>query len=338
MIGVTGGTGFVGHRLVARLAQGSPVRVLAMDMGPAPVIEAEYIVGDVTSPEVTDKFVRGCTAIIHLAGIAHSSLRTEAEKQNSYKVNVDGTRIVLNAALRHGVQRFVLVSTAHVYAACSALDIDESAPVAASSYYSFTKIEAESLVREAAELGMEVVIARPCLIYGPGVRFNLDRMMRGIDHGYYFHISGRNPMRSFLSVENAVRALTHLAGKDVAPGTYNLADTCPYSLVAFSNELADRMKRHRPRTLPFAALRAASAIGSAFQRLGGHLPVSQEVVAKLTSDFTLNTRRLEQTGFEWDGNGGALRQQMVDYYLRSKRAKVHQGNQSLNVDSYETLV
>ena len=177
------------------------------------------------------------------------------------------------------------------------------------------------LVCEAAEQGMEVVIARPCLIYGPGARFNLERMMRGIDHGYYFHISGKNPMRSFLSVENAARALAHLTRGDVAPGTYNLADLSPYSLVDFSNELADRMKRHRPRTIPSAALCAAGAIGSAFQRLGVRLPISTEAVAKLTSDFTLNTHRLAQTRFKWESNVGALRQQMVDLYLRSKRVE-----------------
>jgi nucleoside-diphosphate-sugar epimerase len=318
VIGVTGGTGFVGQRLVARLALDSPVRVLAMDMGAGPVSHVEYIMGEVTSPEVTDRFVQGCTSIIHLAGIAHSSLRTEAEKRHSYKVNVEGTRTVLNAALRHGVQRFVFVSTAHVYAACSGLDIDECAPVAASSYYSRTKIEAEGIVCEAAERGMEVVIARPCLIYGPGVRFNLDRMMRGIDHGYYFHFSGRNPMRSFLSVENAARALAHLTGIGGAEGTYNLADDCPYSLMDFANELADRMKRPRPRSLPFVAVRAAGSFGSAIRKLGVNLPVSSAAIAKLTSDFTLCTRKLAQTDFQWDPNCGVLRQDMVDHYLSAK--------------------
>ena len=319
MIGITGGTGFVGRRLVARLAQDLKVRVLAMETGGVPVDDAEYIVGEVTSPEVTSRFVQGCTTIIHLAGIAHSSLRTEAEKQRSYRVNVEGTRTVLNAAVRGGIQRFVFVSTAHVYAEHSGLDIVESAPVAASSYYSFTKIEAEGLVREASERGMEVVIARPCLIYGPGARFNLDRMMRGIDRGYYFHISGGNPMRSFLSVENAARGLAHLAGRGVPTGTYNLADASAYSLVDFANELADRMRRPRPRTVPCAVVYAAGALGSAIQKLGAHLPFSREAVTKLTSNFTLSTCRLAQTCFEWDVNVDAMLQQMVDHYLRSMR-------------------
>jgi nucleoside-diphosphate-sugar epimerase len=142
-------------------------------------------------------------------------------------------------------------------------------------------------------------------------------MMRGIDRGYYFHISGRDPIRSFLSVENAARALAHLAGRDVAAGTYNLADASSYSLVVFANELADRMKRRRPRTVPSAVLCTAGAAGSMIQKLGVHLSISRETIAKLTSDFTLSTSRLAQTRFEWDGNVGAVLQQMVDYYLRS---------------------
>jgi nucleoside-diphosphate-sugar epimerase len=289
-----------------------------MDMGAVLVRGAEYLIGDVTSFDLTDRFAQGCESIIHLAGVAHSSLRTETEKRLAYKVNVEGTRTLLNAALRHGVQRFVFVSTAHVYAACSGLDIEETAPVVASGYYSLTKIEAEEIVCEAAERGMEVVIARPCLIYGSGVRFNLDQMMRGIDHGYYFHITGMNQMRSFLSVENAVRALAHLTGRNVAEGTYNLADDSSYSLIDFANELADRMKRPRPRSVPFVTVRAAGLLGSAIRKIGVNLPVSSEAISKLTSDFTLCTRKLVQTGFQWDHNCGVSRQVMVDHYLSAK--------------------
>jgi len=126
-------------------------------------------------------------------------------------------------------------------------------------------------------------------------------------------------MRSFLSVENAARAIAHLACRSVSAGTYNLADASPYSLVEFGNELADRMRRRRPRTVPSALLYSASLAGSAIQKLGAHLPISREAFAKLTSDFTLSTSRLAQTQFEWDGNVGAVLQQMVDHYFRSTR-------------------
>jgi dihydroflavonol-4-reductase len=315
VIGVTGGTGFVGRRVVAQLAQRSPMRVLAMDTGTNPVQRAEYMVGEVTSAKDVDRFVQGCSSIIHLAGVAHSSLRTEAEKLRSTHVNVEGTRIVVNAALRHGVRRFLFVSTAHVYGSPAARDIEESVPLDAASHYSQTKIEAEKVVLEAGRKGMETVIARPCLIYGPGARFNLEQMMRGIDRHYYFHIAGIHPLRSFLSLENAARALVHLIGEQVPADIYNLADPLPYSLVDFANELADRLGRSRPRTVPLTAIRMAASVGAAIQSLGVRSPFSREHLAKLTSDFTISTARLAQTGFEWNHDTGAARQEMVNHYL-----------------------
>ena len=318
MIGVTGGTGFVGRRLVALLAQDAPVRVLARGAGYSPLADAESIAGDVTSREDVDRLVRGCKSIVHLAGIAHAGLRTRAEKKRAYQVNVEGTRAVLQAALRHGVERFVFVSTAHVYRAQSGLDIAEDAPIAANSFYAQTKIEAEELVGQAGGSQLQAVIVRPCLIYGPGASLNLERMMRAIDGGYYFHIAGANPFRSFLSVENAARALRYLAVSGTGCGTYNLADRHPRSLIEFANELADRMKRPRPRVVSSFAAHSAAAIGSAMQRLGIHLPISRDSLAKLTSDFSLGTRRLELAGFEWDEQVGPVLQETIDHYLRRR--------------------
>jgi nucleoside-diphosphate-sugar epimerase len=212
-----------------------------------------------------------------------------------------------------------------VYAAQNGIDIDEDSPIAASSFYSETKIAAEQLVREVGDSRLTVVIVRPCLIYGPGTRFNLERMMRAIDMGYYLHVAGLRPTRSFLSVENAARALQHLALGSTS-GTFNLADRRPWSTVEFANELADRMKRPRPRAVPSSLLYGAAAVGSAAQRLGIRLPISRDSISKLTSDFSLSTSRLASCGFEWDCNDGLLRQEMVDHYLRGRNASPNAGN------------
>ena len=319
MIGVTGGTGFVGQRLVARLLGEMPVRVLSSGATPTPLRNVEYLVGDVRSTEIADRFARGCNAIVHLAGIAHTSLRTRAEREQSHSVNVEGTRTMLEAAIRNGVDRFVFVSTAHVYAAQTGLNLEESSPVRATGAYAETKIKAEECVRSAGERGLKVVIARPCLIYGPGVRFNLERMMRAIDVGYYFHLAGANPLRSVVSVENAARGLQHLAANETPTGTYNLADESAIYLVDFVNDLAARMGRRRLRTISPSAIGFASAIGTVLQNLGIRFPLTREAIAKLTSDLSLSTKRLAETGFLWEYNDGQVRQQMVDYYLRAKR-------------------
>ncbi len=317
MIGVTGGTGFVGRRLIAHLAQEGAVRVMALDKPQDPVPHAEYVNGDLACEETLNGFARGCSSIIHMAGIAHSSLRTKPARERAYSVNVEGTRNMVRAALRHGIRRLLFVSTAHVYARLSGINLDEAAATAATTFYGGTKLQAEEIVREAESNGLEVVIVRPCLIYGPGVRFNLERMMRGIDYGYYVLISGTNPMRSFLSLENAERALRHLIDGAVPSGIYNLADDKSYSVAEFANELADRMKRRRPRVVRLALVRAAGMMGSGLSLCGIRSPVSNETVVKLTTSFTLSTRRLAKTGFQWEADSGATRQEMVDHYLKA---------------------
>jgi nucleoside-diphosphate-sugar epimerase len=149
------------------------------------------------------------------------------------------------------------------------------------------------------------------------VRFNLEQMMRGIDHGYYFHIAGVDPKRSFLSVENVARALVHLTRNDVPDGIYNLADPHPYSLAGFGNELADRMGQGRPRTVPYSLVQLAGAVGTVIQKLGVHPPISTEILAKLSSSLMISTLRLAQTGFEWDENAGAVLQEMANHYRNS---------------------
>lgn len=319
MIGVTGGTGFVGRRLVARLATSSRVRVLAHKSEQAAVPNVKYILGDLTNQEAVTEFVNGCSSLIHLAGVAHTSLRTDGEKERSYAVNVNGTESLLNAALRTGVKRLLFVSTAHVYADHKGVGLDEDSPVGPSSYYAGTKIKAEQLVRQAGDRGLQIVIVRPCLIYGPGARFNLYTLMRGIDTRYYFHLSGESPLRSFLSVENASRAISFLVRSETASGVYNLADETPYSLVDFANELADRMKRPRPVTMPSSLIHALGCAGAGVQKFGVNVPLTRETLDKLTSNFTLSTRRLADVGFEWDDDCGIVRQEMVNHYLASKQ-------------------
>lgn len=315
LIGVTGGTGFVGKRVVALLASEGRVRVLARRNIVELDANVEHVTGDVTSDESASRFASGCTTVLHMAGIAHSELKTTEAKQHAYRVNVEGTRIVLNAALRHGVRRFVFVSSAHVYRGQAGLNLDESAPTDASTFYAETKLRAEELVQQAGRNGLQVVVARPCLIYGPHARFNLERIMRGIDRGYYFHISGINPIRSFLSVEDAALSLQHLLADCVYPGTYNLADENPWSLADFANELADRMGRPRPRTLPSGVVRVAGTIASLMKKYGIAVPALGQSIAKLTSNFSLSTQRLAGTGYRWKGDSGACLQGMVNDYL-----------------------
>ncbi len=122
------------------------------------------LIGSVTDAAAVERSMKGVEFVFHLAAAFR-----ELNVPNSFydEVNVEGTRIVLHAARRAGVRKFVYCSTCGVHGNVEHPPADEDAPIRPADYYQRTKYEAEPLVkREAGE--MEVVILRPAAIYGPG--------------------------------------------------------------------------------------------------------------------------------------------------------------------------
>ena len=250
-------------------------------------------------------------------------LRSQAERDEAERINVDGARNVLVAARGTGAERVLLASSAHVYAGQEGNNLGEKSATAGDSFYARTKLMVEQAGLEAASAGgPAIVIVRPCLTYGPGVRFNLESLMRAIRGHYYFHIRGSNPMRSFLSVDNAAAAITHLLQVGENGRIYNLADQTPIPLVEFVNSLADLMQTSRPRNLPLLAIRSAIAGTAPLKWMGLRSPINSESLRKLTVSFTLDVKQLDISGFRWSDDSLAARRRMVEAYCRPRGAKL----------------
>jgi nucleoside-diphosphate-sugar epimerase len=321
-IAITGASGLIGSHLVPVLLEaGYQLRVLThrfQDYSP----DVAQVRGDIRSPQAVADLVRDCHAVIHLAGVAHTALRSQTEMDEAESVNVDGARNILSAAMDAGVGSVLLTSSAHVYAGQQGTDLDENSRTAADSFYARTKLMVERAGLEAAGANrLSVVIVRPCLTYGPGVRFNLESLMGAIHAHYYFHVRGTNPMRSFLSVGNAAAAITHLLHAGGNGAIYNLADQTPLSLVEFVNSLAELMQVAKPISVPMFAIRAAIAGAAPLQWIGLRAPVNPESLRKLTVSFTLDVKALAASGFRWPDDGQVARKRMVDAYLRSRKSE-----------------
>ena len=322
-IAITGASGLIGsHLLPTLLGKGYRLRILSR----RPQRESACVTpiqGDIRSLDSVRALTRGCSAVIHLAGIAHTSLRSQVEKDEAERINVDGARNVLVAARDTGAECVLLASSAHVYAGQEGNNLGEKSATAGDSFYARTKLMVEQAGLEAASAGgPAIVIVRPCLTYGPGVRFNLESLMRAIRGHYYFHISGSNPMRSFLSVDNAAAAITHLLQVGENGRIYNLADQTPISLVEFVNSLADLMQTSRPRNLPLLAIRSAIAGTAPLKWMGLRSPINSESLRKLTVSFTLDVKQLGISGFRWSDDSLAARRRMVEAYCRPRGAKL----------------
>lgn len=158
---VTGASGFVGGRVVEMLLQSGVAQSVAAVRSWSRAARvaryaSEVAICDICEPEQVDKAVAGVDAIVHCA------------KTDDRESIVDGTRNMLEAAVKHGVTRFVFLSTAEVYGPDVHGRIEEShATDATGRLYGDAKIEAEQVCREFHSRGVMPTILRPSLIYGP---------------------------------------------------------------------------------------------------------------------------------------------------------------------------
>jgi len=182
---VTGASGFTGGHLArALLARGWGVRALVRSAPAAEELRAQgmdVIEGDLADARVVDQAVAGCSHVFHIAAL----YREARHPDEVYRaVNVGGTRNVLEAAGRHGVQRTVHCSTAGVHGDVATLPADESAPFNEGDIYQETKLEGEFLAQRAFADGLPGVIFRPVGIYGPGdLRFL--KLFRTVQQGRF---------------------------------------------------------------------------------------------------------------------------------------------------------
>ncbi len=214
---VTGATGFTGGHLARYLAKGGnsvAALVRPTSSSRAEALHADGIdvrIGDLTDPAAVRRGVEGCDVVYHIA----ATYREAGQGDAAYtRVNVEGTRHVLEAALAAGVKRVVHCSTGGVHGHIENPPADETAPFAPGDVYQRTKLEGE---RAAADFGqrtpLEVVVVRPIGIYGPGdLRFL--KMFRGLARGR-FPMLGRGEVFYHLTfIDDLVRGF-ELAGTSV---------------------------------------------------------------------------------------------------------------------------
>jgi UDP-glucose 4-epimerase len=227
---VTGATGFVGRALVSELrAAGSFVRGLARREAASDAQELVAVDLATLPPDTTA--LMDTDVVFHLAAKTHDMTDARGVEAEYERTNVEGTRRLVEAARGSGVRRVVFVSSVKVIDEGNTRPVTEETPERPLTPYGRSKLAAERLVRAAADAGaFEAVCLRFPLVYGPGQRGNLQRMIDAVERGRFPPPPANGNQRSMLHVANAVQALLLAGTQPAAAGrTYIVSDERAYS-------------------------------------------------------------------------------------------------------------
>jgi nucleoside-diphosphate-sugar epimerase len=282
VIVVTGGNGFIGRGLCAELAaRGRPVRAAVRELRePHP---QAFPVGDIHGDTDWEAALAGAEAVVHCAARVHVMQDSAADPLTAFRaVNLEGTRRLAEVAAEVGVRRLVFLSSIKVNGEATApgSPFHASDSPRPSDAYAVSKWEAEQALHGiAARTGLKVVVVRPPLVYGPGVRANFERLMRLVARGAPIPLGSVDNRRSMVALDNLVDLLVRCVDHPAAAGeTFLVSDRRDLSTPEWIRMLAAAMGRPA-RLLP---------VPPALLRLGGRLMGRRAEVERLIDSLQLD--------------------------------------------------
>ncbi|MCP5195254.1 MAG: NAD-dependent epimerase/dehydratase family protein [Gammaproteobacteria bacterium] len=309
---VTGGTGFIGRRLVAALLErGAWVRVLVRNRrkmeskawkadrfawNPDVV---ESAIGDLSDPLSLERACSGVKTVFHLAGFAHADIGSAVElATRHWSVNAEGTFQLLDAARATGVGRFVFLSTVKAVGDPGAQCVDEDWDALPETPYGRAKRAAEERALAVGRAsGMHTVNLRPALVYGPGMGANLWRLIEALRWGWLPPLPETENRRSLVHVDDVVQALLLAATHPEAAGrTYCVTDGRTYSGRELYVMIRQALHRSVPRwAVPEKVLWSMADLADDVCRLIGRRDRRMRVMLdKLLGWACYDSRRISQ--------------------------------------------
>lgn len=304
---VTGGSGFIGGRLIQRLrSAGWDVRALARSDRSAAAVEAlgaQPVPGDISSAYAIRTGAEGCSVTFHAA--AH--VGDWGPRADFIRDNVTGTQNALAGSAAAGVRRFVHVGTeAALLAGEPLVNVDESAPLRpdSPSLYPSTKAMAEQAVRQANRTdSFETVVVRPRFVWGPGDTTVLPSLSEAVRSGRFRWIGGGHHRTSTTHVDSVVEGLMLGASRGAPGAAYFVTDGEPVVFRDFVTRLlATQGLDPGDGELPLGVANALAVAGEAAWKrlpLPGRPPLTRMALWVSSQECTIDiTRARSELGYE----------------------------------------
>ena len=286
---VTGASGFVGSATCSRLvAQGMDVIGTVRHLPAQSLAGVDYrIVGDLDANTDWRDALTGVDTIVHCAARVHVMRETVADPLVAFRTaNVAGTEQLARQAAAAGTRRFVFLSSVKVNGEGGPVAYRETDLPFPKDVYGTSKYEAELGLREiAAETGMELVVIRPPLIYGPGVKANFQSLMRALVRGIPLPLGAIHNRRSLVALDNVVDLIvTCIKHPAAANETFLVSDGEDLSTTELIRRLACAMGRPA-RLVPVPAM---------VLMVGAMLLGKQEVARRLCGTLQVNITKVRE--------------------------------------------
>jgi nucleoside-diphosphate-sugar epimerase len=250
------------------LSETGEVRVMSRGECRGPWSVADIF--DLTAGELPGGLLDGIDTVFHLAARTHALDERGDTEQLYRELNVEGTRRLLAAAADSGVRRFVLMSSVKAMGESTAEAQNESSPAEPSTWYGRTKLAAEQLVLHGGYVP-EPVVLRSALVYGPGVRGNLERMIEAIRRRRFPPVPETGNKRSLVHVDDLVSAALLAAESPAAAGrVFIVTDGRPVSTRQMYRWISDGLGTPAAgRTVPVFLFRVLALAGDGIGRIRG---------------------------------------------------------------------
>lgn len=301
---VTGAAGCIGSCLTRRLLSlGEPVVAFDKDFTSSELLSnksenLEIAAGDLSQKELLLSITKDVDIVYHLAAKVHEVPKNKEEELEFFKVNVEGTRILLDTCVANGISKFIFFSTVATFKEKNGAIINEHSPVKPVTAYSRSKLEAERLViNYQKKHSLIVVVLKLPVVYGPNDKGNVGRLIEAIAKRKFRIIGKGKNLKSMVYVENVTDAAILVAQTDKASGkAYIVADDSPYSLNEIAETIAAQLeiplaRVHVPKWSAYL-LGALCDMTKKLVRID--LPLSRDSVKKLTMDTVFSPEAIKR--------------------------------------------